>query len=301
MIDLAPNHKLGLVAKSPILLAARTIGLGEAIPDGLDPAQLGAIVVGPVRRHPHAGSAPPRLAQAPGQFVLESGLQNRGINATVKRYARHWQRLNTPVVVQLADTEIHYLEETAERLAERTNVGGFELLVPQRIERAGRNQRRGATALIDWLSQAISTLDLCSDLPIWIKIPLMNQSSEAAILAQAAVAAGAVGIVIGQPPVGALPRNDRWPIATGETEPTVVRGSLYGPALFPQMFTLLLDLLQLDLGAAVIACGGIHTVAQAHQVLAAGAAALQIDSALWVEPGIAAEMVDAVMRSGSDA
>ncbi|MCB0062318.1 MAG: hypothetical protein KDE19_09390 [Caldilineaceae bacterium] len=304
VIDLAPGHKLGLIASSPVLLAGGILGLGDTLPVGVDTSRLGGVVVGPLQRHPRAGAAPPRLADAPGHFVLESGLQNRGVNATRKRYARYWSRLGCPVIVQLADTDLHFLAQVAGQLAEHEGVSGFELLVP-RLQ--GQFEKRGdarGELSVAWLQQALRVVDEQSDLPIWVKLPL----EQAAALAPIAVAAGAAAIVVGRPPLGMLARTmaDAADTGDGQPDPTappptaagasaLIRGEFFGPALLPLMLSALSEVVQQALPAAIIACGGIHTAAAAEQALAVGATAFQLDSAVWIEPGI----VDLIQRSVS--
>jgi dihydroorotate dehydrogenase len=118
-----------------------------------------------------------------------------------------------------------------------------------------------------------------NDLPLWIKLPLQN----AVALAPAAVDADA--LVIGQPPQGSLPNAYNVPVS----------GSLYGPLMFAPMMAALFDIVRLALPVPTIACGGIHTVVQARQVLAAGAAAFQLDSVVWVEPGSAGRIAQAMV------
>ena len=271
-IDLAPRHKLGFMTTSPILLAAGIVGMGDTVLPAMDLPQLGGVVVGPIRRRAHAGSSPPRLAEAPGLIALDVGLQNRGLAAILKRYTRYWSRLGTPVIVQLADSEPRALGAVAEQLSLLDEVTALELAFPTHLPEEIAPHR--------WLEQALRLLNERSDLPIWVKLPL----GDVRHLGQCAVDHGAVGLVVGQPPTGILPRA----ISDGadEGKPALVRGALYGPAVFPLMLTALADLGQLRLPAALIACGGIHTVAQARQALAMGASALQIDSAAWIEPGL---------------
>ncbi len=294
MIELAPGHKLGFGVASPVLLAGGTVGLGEALPVGLAAEQLGAVVVGPLLRRPRAGASPPRLATAPGQLVLATGLQNRGLTAARKRFARYWARLNCPVVVQLADGDPHTLATVAAQLTGQEQIGAFELLLPTHISPDRLDQQHAATTgttpepLTDWLTTALRELHRATDLPIWVKLPL----AQAGPLATTAVGAGAVGLVVGQPPVGALPYHPL--AATMERPPqdtpppsTLVTGALLGPALFPLMLAALVELAAQQLPAALIACGGIHSVTQARQALAAGAHAIQVDGAIWIEPGLA--------------
>jgi dihydroorotate dehydrogenase len=104
-----------------------------------------------------------------------------------------------------------------------------------------------------------------------------------------AVEAGAVGIVVGQPPPAAAVRTK----AAGK--PALVQGALYGPVVFHLMLAALVTVSKLALPAALIACGGIHTEEQARTVLRIpGVRALQIDSALWIEPGLPGQLATAL-------
>lgn len=265
MIDLAPGHKVGLLVKNPVLLAGGAIGYGEAMHSGLAVKQLGAVVVGPLLHHSGAGAPPPRLAEVPGGFVLGAGLQNRGVNDVLKRFARLWLRLGVPVIVQVAETRPPSLAFVVERLATVEAVAGIELLVAPGADKEA-------------VSQVVHTVVQSCDVPVWVKLPL----AEAVALAPAAVATGAVGIVVGRPPVATAPRSSQAAAA-----PSLVQGALQGPSLFHLMLAALLAVSRLALPAALLACGGIHTIEQAQLVLSVpGVCAFQIDSALWIEPGL---------------
>lgn len=266
-IDLAPNHKLGLVVANPILLGAGAIGYGEAIPRGLDLAELGAVVAGPVLGASRGGSQPPRLAHVNGGVVLDTGLQNRGVNIAIQRHGKLWDKLGCPVIVQVAESHPATLAKVAAKLANLPAVQGLELLPPADIDSAR-------------LSTLLRAAEHACELPLWVKLPLM----QAASLASAACDAGAVGLVIGQPLSATALR------AGMDGQPLPVNGALYGPLVFPQMLAALLQVAALHLPAALIACGGIHTLDQVRQCLSAGAQAVQIDSAVWVEPGLAGQL-----------
>lgn len=272
-INLAPQHKNGLIVANPILLAAGVVGYGEVIPRGLDLGIVGAAVVGPVMSSSRGGSRPPRLAHGEGYIVLDSGLQNRGSGPVLQRFARLWPDLGCPIVVQLADSQPSALVKVAVRLAELEGVAGWELLLPSDADPAH------AAALTRAAVRG-------GDVPVWVKLPL----ARAAGLASICVQEGAAGLVMGQPPVGLGLRST----APGATQP--VRGQVFGPATFPSMLQALDAVAALALPAAIIACGGIHTGDQVRQALAAGAQAVQIDSVLWVEPGAAARLVRETMK-----
>lgn len=277
-IDLAPNHKLGLVVANPILLGAGAIGYGEAVPRGLDLTQLGAAVVGPVLSASRGGTQPPRLAHANGGIVLDTGLQNRGVNNAIQQYSKLWEKLGCPVIVQVVESHPATLAKITGKLSQLRGVQGVELLPVD------------ATGEIDGVKLAtlVRTVDRACELPVWVKLPL----AKATALAPAACEAGAVGLVVGQPPSGTVLRT-----ANAATYP--VTGAMYGPFVFPQMLQVLLQIAAQHLPAALIACGGIHTLDQVQQALAAGAQAVQIDTAVWVEPGLPGRLAAAISHSVS--
>ncbi len=275
MIELAPNHKIGLSVANPILLAAGSIGYGEAVHPGLNLAKLGAVTVGPVMLHSRAGAPLPRFQAVDGGFVLDTGLQNRGLEATLRNFARHWSRVGCPVVVQVAESNPRALPRIMQQLELVDGVAGIELLLPEDAERR----------TIKPLLRAI--IESC-DLPLWVKLPL----ARAAELAPLCVQQEAVGLVIGGA-VGDITVNE--PVDS-ETVPSdlVRKGSLYGPVVFPRMLNALQQVAQLRLDCALIACGGIYTADHVKQALAAGAQAVQIDSAIWVEPGFPQRLLEQV-------
>ncbi len=267
VIELAPQHKIGLPVASPVLIAGGMVGYGEAMHRGLDPTRMGAVVVGPISRRPLRGSEPPRLAETTGGFVLETGLQNRGVKSVLQKMARGWPRLGCPVVAQIVDNHRADAAVTAQRLLGVDGLMGLELAV---------DPHTGA----DELSDLIQAIRWENDLPLWAKLPL----DRAGELAAVAVEAGADALVIGQPGRGALANRAGVSVV----------GPVYGPLTFALMLAALLDVVRLNLALPLIACGGIHTVAQARQVMAAGASALQLDSIVWVEPGQAMEIAQAL-------
>lgn len=265
MIELAPGHKQGLFSPNPIWIAGGMVGYGEAIGRGLKLERLGGVVVGPFLATSRAGSPPPRVAETSGGMVLETGWQNRGINSAISRYGKLWSGLGCPVVAQLVDSDARTLGKMAARLATVPSLAGLELLP--------------LTNDVEVAVRMVRNVTRTSDLPVWVKVPL----NEAVAWAEPLVEAGANALVVGQPLRGALAKD-----AT-----RVVNGSLYGPLTFALMLPILRAVARLQLPAALIACGGVHTTAQVDQALDAGASAVQVDSAVWVEPALPNWLVSA--------
>ncbi len=277
MIELASDHKFGLPIENPVILAGGMIGYGEAVPAGAHLDRLGAVVVGPFMRNSRPGMDPPRLAETNGGFVLNSGLQNRGVKAARRHFGKLWPRLGCPVIAQVADSAPRMAGRVVEQLTSAQGLSGLELLLPQH-------------ATPDVVRELIRQAIYHSDLPVLAKLPLEG----AAALAPVAVEAGASVLVMAQPPFGmGYARGVHAP--AGDTDPVSISGAIYGPLVFPSTMAVLEVVRNLDLPCSLIVCGGIHTLEQARQALVAGADAIQIDSAFWVEPSLPARLAVGLM------
>ena len=284
MIDLAPRHKQGLQLQNPIMIGGGTAGYGEALHPAVDSARLGAIVVGPMLRYSSGGSSSPRIAEAASSFVLKTGWQNRGVSSALKRYATLWSRLGCPIIVQVADSQAELLEEVVERLNDAfydgASISGVELVLPMDVDE-------------DQADLLVTTALRSTELPLLVHLPLHTAEH----LAEPVVYAGADALVVGRGPKGMLFRpaamEKRFDNPSARNEaPLPISGISGGPGLFPLMVEKLHQIQSQELDVPVVASGLVHSVAQAKQALSSGAAALQIGSALWVEPGLASQLLD---------
>jgi dihydroorotate dehydrogenase (NAD+) catalytic subunit len=265
-IDLAPNHKTGLLVHSPLLLSPAAIGFGDVLPRGLRLAAFGGVVVGPVSAAGQGYNGPVKLIELDGGVLASSSTFSRSARRAVERYSMVWTRLGCPVIVQVVDAAADDLVRAARRLLQAPAVAAIEWRAPLAVSPV--QVREGVRAL----QQNIEA-------PIWVKLPLEN----AAALAERAINAGAVGVVVGQPVAGAVMHVDD---ATGTKSP--LTGDLYGPPAFAPMLRALLDVTSAQLGCALIACGGVFSTLQVEQALAAGAHAVQLDTVLWREVSLRA-------------
>lgn len=266
IIDLAPNHKIGLVVENPVLLAPAAAGFGDLLPRDLGVP--GAIVVGPVSASGSGYGRTGLIEVAGGVLAPPAGFSRRARRA-VERYGSAWERAVCPIIVQVVDVTPADFARAAQRVAGAPAVAGIEWAVSSDLT---------ATVLGDGLRAAQRVMDL----PVWVKLP-WGRAQE---LAERALAAGAVGLVIAQPPPGSIVRD----VSPGDGE--LVTGALHGPLLLPLVLQEVAAVAQMRLPCALIASGGIFTPAQMVQALAAGAQAVQLDAVLWSEPGIVRKMVE---------
>jgi dihydroorotate dehydrogenase (NAD+) catalytic subunit len=268
VIDLAPAHKRGLALASPILNAAGALGFAAEYAGLVDFSRLGAFVTNPITLRPRTPARGEHAREYPGGVLIHTGLPNPGLAEALRQHARAWARLPCPVIVHVAGTTPGEVARCAERLEAAENVAGLELGLDDGVSEAEAGQLIAA-------AQAGS-------LPVLARLPLL----EALRLGPAAARAGAQALVVGGPPRGTLPLEaGGW-----------LTGRLYGPAIFP----LALRAAQAVAGAVklpVIGVGGVHTLEDARALLAAGAVALQVDSAVWRHPG-AVERIAGAFEDG---
>ena len=269
MIELAPFHKIGLALPGPVMIASGCGGYGDVVRRLVNLSAFGALVTNPITLGPRRGPGQPRLAETKAGFVLDTGLQNPGVRKVLRQHSKSWPRLGVPVIAHLPADEPDDLRRTARALAGTGSIAAVELGVP-----AGA----GCGDVERWLRAVAQD---CS-LPVLVKLPL-----DAAVdLAEAAAAASADALVIGQPPPGAaIPR------AGGEP----VDGYLYGPALHSLVLPLVRAIgAQVDL--PLVAAGGIHSLADTQTLLQAGAVAVQLDTLLFVDPQQAETIAETINR-----
>jgi dihydroorotate dehydrogenase (NAD+) catalytic subunit len=256
MIELAPNHKIGLSLTNPVMIAAGCGGYGPAYRPLIDLSAFGALVTNPITLRPQHGIPQPRLVETTAGLVLNTGEQNPGVKKVIQLYAKIWRNLGIPVIAHLPAAEPDDLCRAAGALAGVEVIAAIELglpddAVPREVAAWLRAVREGGA------------------LPVLVKLPL----TAAVKLAAAAEDAQADALVVGSPPPGtALAANGQ-----------MVSGYLYGPA----MHSLVLRQMQLvraEVDLPIIACGGIHSPADAQAFLSAGSVAVQLDTLLWIEP-----------------
>jgi dihydroorotate dehydrogenase (NAD+) catalytic subunit len=264
MIEIAPQHKIGLALKSPILPAAGCAGFANEYASLIDWSRWGAFVTNPVTARPRKPAGEPAAIDLGAATLIHAGIPNPGIRAVIKNSQKAWQRLGAPVIVHIAGTTPDDVAECAVRLVIVAGVGGVELGVRD-------EEDEGAIAAL------IAAAKEASEVPVMVRLPLAC----AADYAPTCVEAGADALVVAAPPRGTLPWGDGF-----------VSGRVYGRGGLPLALRAVRETLE-RVRVPVIAAGGVHTIEDARAMLAAGAAAVQIDALIWRDPKAAQAIAEA--------
>ena len=272
-VDLAPHNPRELRLRNPVLVASGCFGYGLEYARHIDIQRLGAIVCKGTTLRPRAGNATPRLAETPAGMLNSIGLQNPGVEAVVAEYAPVWERWTVPVVVNIAGESAAEYAELARQLDEVPGVAGLEVNISCPNVAAG-----GMAFGVDPAAAAAVTRAVrqATTLPVIVK--LTPNTADVAGVARAVAAAGADAV--------SLINTLRGMVMDVEARrPVLARGSggLSGPAVRPVALAMVYEVAG-AVDVPVIGLGGIATAHDALEFLLAGAAAVQVGTACFVDP-----------------
>ncbi len=273
MIELAHQHKIGLMLANPVMIAAGFAGYGKAYHGLINIETFGAIVTNPITLRPERGTTQPRLAETSAGFILNTGQQNPGVKKVIKQNQNFWAHLKVPLIAHLPADEPSDLHRTARALASITTPQGHPLIAAFELGLPPECTPRDVKA---WLEAIQSD----APLPVLIKLPL-----GAPLHLIEAAAASAVALVISTPPLGSALNGSE-----------LVIGHLYGAALH-SLILQEIQLIRQQVDLPLVAVGGIHTLADVQNFLSHGATAVQLDSLLFIDPQ-QAEMMAAELTNG---
>ncbi len=288
-VEIGTNAKLPLHLRNPVMVASGTFGYGTEYARLIDIQRLGAIVSKGITVRPRRGNRGPRIVETPAGMLNAIGLQNIGIHRVIKEKAPIWAEWEVPVIVNIAGDSVAEFAYMAERLDGVPGVAGIELNVScPNVWEGGRVIAEDASTTAA-ITEAVR---IRTGLPVIVK--LSPQVADICGVAQAAEEAGADALSLVNTFVGMRidPRTARPMLAN-------VTGGLSGPAIRP-MVVWLIYLVSQQVSIPIIGIGGVSSVADALEFILAGATAVQVGTATFVEPPTAlriAETLPAAVRS----
>ncbi len=262
VVDLAPRHKLGLPVTSRVLAGPGMSRLGFPPQILYNVDGLGAIVIGPWTGYGENERYPVLYARGGGVFWAPPR-PPRHTRVTLQRLRAAWHRVPVPFIASLGPYDVVHVRDVAHHMGECDMVFGLLLEVGE-AEEVGLMVARLTTA-VD-----------ASALPVWVALPTTRVTE----LAEICVRAGADALVVSTPPMGAWPHRGGW-----------VEGYMYGPVLLPRTLAAVREARSVvGMEVPIIALGGVHSPEDALLCREAGADAVMLDTALWVEPDLPARI-----------
>jgi dihydroorotate dehydrogenase (NAD+) catalytic subunit len=280
-VDLAPQRPGALVLRNPVLVASGTFGYGVEYGEVVDVQRLGAICCKGTTLKARIGNQPPRVTETPAGMLNSIGLQNPGVEAVLERYAPLWARWQVPVIVNVAGESIEDYVGVVRRLDGVPGVAGVELNIScPNVGRGGLQfavDREAAGAVTAAVRRA-------TELPLMVK--LSPNVADVRAIAGAIEDAGADAISAINTLSGIALQADRRRPLLGN-----VYGGLSGPAIKPVALRVVYEVAQ-HVRIPVVAIGGVGSLDDVLDFLAAGAVAVQVGTALFADPGLPVRLID---------
>jgi dihydroorotate dehydrogenase (NAD+) catalytic subunit len=273
----------GIELKNPVMTASGTFGYGEEYESYLDLNCLGALVVKGLSLSPALGNPPPRIVETPAGMLNAIGLQNIGLESFIRDKLPRLRKLQTPVIVNfLGSTEEEYCR-MAERLSKAEGVAGLE------VNLSCPNIKQGGLAFgVD----PKATYKLLKELKRATSLPLLAKLSpnvtDITVSAKAAEDGGADGLTLINTILGMA-----IDITTRRPKLANITGGLSGPAIKPIALRMVWQVAQ-TVKIPVIGVGGIMKGEDALEFIIAGASAIQVGTANFLDPTATIKVIEGI-------
>ncbi len=262
-----------LALSSPVMTASGTFGYGREFEGLADLSRLGAVVVKGISLEPSSGNPPPRIVETSCGMLNAIGLENVGADVFLEKKMPFLRRIGVPVVVNIYGKAVEEYARLAERLDEVPGVSALEVNI------SCPNVSAGGIAFgtdPEMAASVISAVRKNTGLPVIAK--LSPNVTDITVIAKAVEAAGADAVSLINTLTGmVVDVHRRAPMLANIT------GGLSGPAIRPVAVRMVWQ----TAGAVsipVIGIGGILTARDALEFLIAGAAAVQVGTASFIQP-----------------
>ena len=278
----------GIKLKNPVMTASGTFGYGQEYAPFVDLNRLGAMILKGITLKPKMGNPPPRVIETPSGMLNAIGLQNVGVEVLIKEKLPYLKKFNTPVIINISGDTIEEYVELAQRLGEvskEMGVAGLEVNI------SCPNVKKGGMA---WGTDAKATYKIMSSIRKTTTLPLIVKLTpnvtDIKTIAQGAEEAGANALSLINTLVGmAVDIDSRKPKLAN------ISGGLSGPAVKPVALWLVWQVFQ-TVNIPVIGIGGIMKVEDALEFIIAGARAIEIGTANFVNPRVTIEIIEGIEK-----
>ena len=276
--------KLGkLHLKNPVMTASGTFGYGTEYLDFVDMSRIGGIIVKGTTLRERQGNPYPRMAETPSGMLNAVGLQNKGVDYFIDHIYPSVKDFDTSIFVNVSGSTIEDYIITAEKLNDLPNVPGIELNI------SCPNVKEGGMA---FGTSCLSAAQVVKAVRMVYKNELMVKLSpnvtDIAEIALAVESEGADSISLINTLLGmAINAEQRKPVLS------TITGGLSGPAVKPIALRMVWQVAQ-AVKVPVVGMGGIMNATDAIEFLLAGATAIQIGTANFIDPTVTMSVLDGI-------
>lgn len=282
-VNLTTHIGGGLILRNPVMTASGTFGYGREFADFVNLQHLGAIVVKGISLLPRSGNPPPRIVETTGGMLNAIGLENVGVEAFLRDKLPFLREVGTPVVVNILGDSLDDYASLAEILNDIEVISAIEVNI------SCPNVKQGGVAFgtdPEMVRAVTRVVKAKTTRPVIIK--LSPNVTDITVTARAAEEGGADAVSLINTLIGmAIDHRTRTPRLAN------VIGGLSGPAIKPVALRMVWQTAR-AVKIPVIGIGGIMSAEDALEFLVAGASAVQIGTANFVNPDTTERVVDGI-------
>ena len=288
MVNLSVNIA-GLRLKNPIMTASGTFGYGEEYSEFMDLNRLGAIVAKGLSAAPRQGNPTPRIVETPAGMLNAIGLQNIGVKAFIKEKLPFLKKFDIPVIANFFGDSIDEYVKAAVELSGADGVHALEMNISCPNKQAGWIVFGTDPKIME---QVVKAVRKETKLPLIVK--LSPNVTDIGLMAKVAEDCGADAVSLINTITGmAVDVKSRRPVLANNT------GGLSGPAVRPIAVRMVWEASK-AVKIPVIGMGGITTAGDALEFLIAGARAVAVGTANFINPTAVIDIIDGIEKFLTD-
>jgi len=262
----------GIKLKNPVMVASGTFGYGEEASKFVDLDKIGAIITKTITLKERKGNPPPRVCETASGMLNSIGLQNKGVKDFIKNRLPFLSQYKTPVIANIAGESAKEYAELATLLNKEPLVKGIEVNIScPNVSKGGMLFCFDPKAT----SELVKAVRKATSLPLIVK--LSPNVTDIALIAKQAEDTGADAVSL---------INTLWgmslDVETRKSKLGMPTGGLSGPAIKPVALRMVWQVAQ-SVKIPIIGCGGIMTGQDAIEFFLAGASAVQVGTANFVD------------------
>ncbi len=282
-LNLGVDLGKGLKLKNPVLTASGTFGYGKEYAPFIDLERLGGFIVKGTTLNPRQGNDSPRMVETPSGMINAVGLQNKGVDYFIEHIYPTIADLDTQILVNVSGANIDDYVATAERLAALDKINAIEVNISCPNVKAGGmafgTTEKGAAEVTEAVRKAW---------PRHLMVKLSPNVTDIASIAAAVEGAGADSVSL----INTLLAMN---IDVERQRPSLstITGGLSGPAVRPIAVRMVWQVAK-RVSIPVVGLGGIMNSDDALQFIMAGATAVQIGTANFVDPQTTIKVIDGI-------
>jgi dihydroorotate dehydrogenase (NAD+) catalytic subunit len=273
----------GIELQNPVMTASGTFGYAREFERLVDLNRLGAIIVKGLSLEPSKGNPPPRIVETACGMLNAIGLENVGVEAFIKNKLPFLKTLAPPVLVNIYGKQVQEYVQLAGRIDSVAEISGMEINI------SCPNVKAGGLAFgvdPDAAYGVVKAVRAKTDKLLIVK--LSPNVTDITVIARRVDEAGADALSLINTITGmAIDLETRRPVLANIT------GGLSGPAIKPVALRMVYQVAQVT-DLPIIGIGGIMTAKDALEFMLAGATAVQIGTANFVNPHVTTDIIDGI-------